>query len=189
MQALYFMTNGTIHSIMLKMVCEVRALKILGLDPGLATIGYGVVETNGFRHRMIDYGVITTPPKTALPERLKMIYQDVHTLMERVAPDAVAIEELFFNTNVTTGINVAHARGVILISVSDYTDHIYEYTPLQIKQAVVGYGRADKIQVQRMVQTLLKLDKIPRPDDAADALAVALCHANTNHFSEQFRVK
>ena len=160
---------------------------IMGVDPGLATIGYGIIES-GRKNKMIDFGVISTPPKISLPIRLKQIFCDIGLLIKKYDPDAIAVEELFFNTNVTTAIAVAQARGAIMVAASNHTDKIYEYTPLQIKQAIVGYGRAEKIQIQKMVQTLLSLEKIPKPDDAADALAVALCHANTKNLSELFRV-
>lgn len=162
---------------------------ILGFDPGLATVGYGVIEKQGNRIIPLEYGTITTAPTTAFPVRLREVREKSAELIARVRPDAVVLEELFFNTNITTGINVAQARGALLTAVSDYTDRIYEFTPLQIKQALVGYGRADKQQVQKMVKTILGLDKIPRPDDAADGLAVAICLANTSSAAaERFRI-
>lgn len=162
---------------------------ILGIDPGLATIGYGVIRAEGVRQSVIDYGVITTPPKQPLPTRLKMIYESVLQLYDRFNPDAVALEELFFNTNITTGIAVAHARGTILTALATRTENLYEYTPLQVKQSVVGYGRAEKQQVQLMVRSLLNLKETPRPDDAADALAVALCYVNSGMMDKTFRIK
>jgi len=162
---------------------------ILGIDPGLATIGYGVIRAEGVRQSVIDYGVITTPAKQPLPSRLKMIYEAVLQLYDRFNPDAVALEELFFNTNITTGIAVAHARGTILTALAQRTDNLYEYTPLQVKQSVVGYGRAEKQQVQLMVRSLLNLKETPRPDDAADALAVALCLVNSGMMDKTFRIK
>ncbi len=162
---------------------------ILGIDPGLATIGYGVIRAEGVRQSVIDYGVITTPAKQPLPSRLKMIYEAVLQLYDRFNPDAVALEELFFNTNITTGIAVAHARGTILTALAQKTENLYEYTPLQVKQSVVGYGRAEKQQVQLMVRSLLNLKETPRPDDAADALAVALCLVNSGMMDKTFRIR
>ena len=162
---------------------------ILGIDPGLATIGYGVIRAEGVRQSVIDYGVITTPAKQPLPSRLKMIYEAVLQLYDRFNPDAVALEELFFNTNITTGIAVAHARGTILTALAQKTENLYEYTPLQVKQSVVGYGRAEKQQVQLMVRSLLNLKETPRPDDAADALAVALCLVNSGMMDRTFKIQ
>ena len=162
---------------------------ILGFDPGLATLGFGVIETNGHKHKMIEYGVISTPPDMETPIRLRNIYTDVQTIIDKYKPDAIAVEELFFNNNVKTAINVAQARGALLAAASMKTSELYEYTPLQIKQAIVGYGRADKHQVQQMVMYFLGLDKIPKPDDAADGLAAAICHAHTAKMSSQFKIK
>lgn len=162
---------------------------ILGFDPGLATLGFGAIEKVGNSIHMLEYGAIITPPKMPFAERLNSIYRQSGELIARIKPDCITLEELFFNTNITTGIAVAQARGALLVAVSEYTDKIYEFTPLQIKQALVGYGRADKQQVQKMVKTILGLDAIPRPDDAADGLAVAICLANTSHATiEQFRI-
>lgn len=154
-------------------------MRILGIDPGIATIGFGVVDTAGPRISLVKCGVITTPAHTSLTSRLKRIYDDMGELLELFKPDAVSIEELFFNTNITTGIAVAHGRGIILLSGHQAGLQIYEYTPLQVKQAVVGYGRADKKQVMDMVRRILSLQAVPRPDDAADAVAIALCHARS----------
>lgn len=153
---------------------------ILGIDPGLAIVGFGVIEKLKNGVRVIDYGVITTHKSMKFPDRLSAIYDSMKALIEKYKPDCVAMEELFFNTNITTGINVAHARGVALLCAVQQHCNLYEYTPLQIKQALTGYGRADKHQVQFMVKTILKLKSVPKPDDAADALAVALTHAQTN---------
>ncbi len=150
---------------------------ILGLDPGIATVGFGVIRTERGRSQALSFGAITTPAKTPLSERLDTIFQDCAALIEAYEPDAVSIEELFFNTNLRTGIAVAHGRGVLLLCCHRHSVPIFEYTPLQVKQSVVGYGRAEKRQVMEMVKRLLNLDKLPRPDDAADALALALCHA------------
>ena len=161
---------------------------ILGIDPGLATVGYGVIEYNGKTAKIIDYGVIQTPKNENTAVRLAMIDKASEQLIKKFNPNVIAMEDLFFNTNVTTAIKVAMARGVLLVNAVKHCGDLYEYTPLQIKQAMVGYGRADKKQVQEMVKTYLKLDKIPRPDDAADALAVALTHAQTGKMADVFRI-
>lgn len=153
-------------------------MRILGIDPGLATIGWGVIETNGFKHCSVGYGHIQTPTKLPVEKRLAMIFDDLDTIIKKYSPECVAIEELFFNTNITTGIRVAEARGVILLCAELNKLPISEYTPLQVKQSVVGYGRADKKQVISMVTMLLSLPAPPRPDDTADALAIAICHAH-----------
>ncbi len=162
---------------------------ILGLDPGLATLGYGVIEVIGNKNKIVDYGIIETGSKTSFPRRLVQVSEGVVDLLTKFGPDSVAIEELFFSKNVKTAINVAHARGVTLVEVAKVMDEVYEYTPLQVKQAVVGYGRAEKKQVQQMVKVLLNLKDIPKPDDAADALAVALCHAHTKNMQSAFKIK
>ena len=161
-------------------------MRVLGIDPGYATIGYGVIDTNGNRHKAVDYGVITTPKNENIAVRLAMIYDSMTEIINKFTPDEIAVEELFFVQNVTTGINVAHARGVILLASVHACGRLYEYTPLQIKQAMTGYGRAEKRQIQEMVKIYLNLPKIPRPDDAADALAIALTHAQTNRLAAQF---
>ncbi|NLG23757.1 MAG: crossover junction endodeoxyribonuclease RuvC [Clostridiales bacterium] len=150
---------------------------ILGIDPGLATLGYGVVEVAGTRQRALAFGVLTTPPDLALPRRLCALFEGVERLMDQYAPDEVAVEELFFSKNVTTGIAVASARGAALAALARRTEKLYEYTPMQVKQAVTGHGKADKRQMQTMVKMLLGMAEIARPDDAADALAVAIAHA------------
>lgn len=155
-------------------------MRILGIDPGIATIGFGIVDSDKNRHRLVTCGVITTPAHTSLSSRLEQIYDDLERLLEAFKPDAVSIEELFFNTNITTGIAVAHGRGVILLACRKAGVSIYEYTPLQVKQAVVGYGRAEKAQVMDMVRRLCGLSAPPKPDDAADAVALALCHARSS---------
>ena len=154
-------------------------MRILGIDPGVATIGFGVVEAERNRQRLIKCGVITTPAHTSLSSRLEQIFRDMADLLDLFKPDAVSIEELFFNTNITTGIAVAHARGVILLACRIAGVEIFEYTPLQVKQAVTGYGKAEKKQVMDMVKRLCNLPAPPRPDDAADAVALALCHARS----------
>ena len=155
---------------------------VLGIDPGLATVGYGVISCDEkVKLKLIDYGTILTDAKEQFPIRLKQINHGIIQLIDLYRPDSIAFEELFFNKNVTTAINVAQARGAALVAASERTEQLYEYTPLQIKQAVVGYGRADKNQVQMMVKTILSLKDIPKPDDAADAVAVAICHAHSAH--------
>ncbi len=152
---------------------------ILGIDPGLATVGYGVVNCQRGVYRAIEYGAIITKPHQLLENRLEEIYDSVCTIIERHAIDCMAVEELFFNRNVTTAIDVCQARGVILLAAKKHGIDIYEYTPLQIKQSVVGYGRAEKRQIIYMTQLLLKLPEPAKPDDTADALAVAICHGNS----------
>ena len=163
---------------------------ILGIDPGLATMGYGVINAVKGNYSVIDYGAVVTPKDCTLPQRLKQLEEGVQELIETFKPDNIAIEELFFSKNVTTGIAVSEARGVILFTaVKGLGDEVYEYTPNQIKQAVTGYGGADKMQMQHMVQALLRLKSVPRPDDAADALAVAICHAQTSRMTTSFKVQ
>ena len=154
-------------------------MRILGIDPGIATIGFGVIESEKNTNRLLKCGVISTPAHTSLSSRLEQIYNDMCDLLEIFKPDAVSVEELFFNTNITTGIAVAHGRGVILLACQKAGVQIYEYTPLQVKQAVVGYGRAGKKQVMDMVRRICNLPAPPKPDDAADAVALALCHARS----------
>ena len=152
---------------------------ILGIDPGIATIGFGVLDCEGKDYKLRSCGVITTPAHNSLSVRLEQIYDDMLQLLELFKPDAVSIEELFFNTNITTGISVAHGRGVILLACRKAGVSVYEYTPLQVKQAVVGYGRAEKKQVMDMVKRICALPAPPKPDDAADAVALAICHARS----------
>ena len=163
---------------------------ILGIDPGYATMGYGVIENlkNG-NIIPVDYGVVVTPKDESFPVRLAMLEEGLNKIYAKYKPEEIAVEELFFTKNITTGIPVAHARGVILVSAVKYCGKLYEYTPMQIKQALTGYGKADKVQMMHVVTSLLHLNKIPRPDDAADALAVALCHAHTNRFGDMFGIK
>ena len=164
-------------------------MRILGIDPGLATMGWGVIEADGYREKLVQYGALITYPRDTFPVRLRCIYQGVQELLKTFQPDEIAFEELFFSKNVTTGIQVGGARGVALVACQEYTDKLFEYTPMQIKQAIVGYGKADKHQIQEMVRMILHQEKIIRPDDAADALAVAITHANTGMLREQFRMK
>ena len=154
-------------------------MRILGIDPGVATIGFGLVEAERASVRPLRYGVITTPAGLRLSNRLYQISQDMSELLALFKPDEVAVEELFFSKNITTGIAVAHGRGVILLEAERAGVPAYEYTPMQVKQAVAGYGGADKRQVMLMTQRLLKMKESPRPDDAADALAIAICHSRS----------
>ena len=150
---------------------------ILGIDPGIATIGFGVIEARRGQNILKQYGVITTPAGLPLANRLLQISEDMDALIRQFQPDEMAVEELFFTNNITTGIAVAHGRGVILLSAQKLGLPIFEYTPMQVKQAVAGYGGAQKLQVMKMTQRLLKMKHLPRPDDAADALAIAICHS------------
>ena len=153
---------------------------ILGIDPGLATLGYGVLEKDARGNvRAADYGVVLTPKEERLPTRLAILEEGVNKILDKFSPDEVAVEELFFSKNITTGIAVAHARGVALLACVKRCGRLFEYTPMQIKQALTGYGKAEKKQIQLVTANLLRLKGIPRPDDAADALAVALCHSFT----------
>jgi len=162
---------------------------ILGIDPGLATLGYGVIEADNNRRRLIQFGTLTTPAGQPMPQRLRAIFQGMNQLMDIYQPEDVAFEELFFSKNITTGMAVSAARGVALVAVVQRTDNLYEYTPMQIKQAVTGYGKADKKQIQQMVKLLLKMDTIPKPDDAADAIACAITHCQTGPAKSQFLMK
>ena len=152
---------------------------ILGIDPGYAIVGYGAIEHSRGKSKLLTYGAITTQPGPDISLRLREIYQDLCQLLDTIRPDAVAVEELVFTNNVTTGIAVAQARGVILLACAQRGLIPAEYTPMQVKQGVVGYGKAEKKQVMEMTRSLLNLKAVPKPDDAADALAVALCHAHT----------
>ncbi|MBP3632202.1 MAG: crossover junction endodeoxyribonuclease RuvC [Oscillospiraceae bacterium] len=154
-------------------------MRILGIDPGVAIVGFGLIESERGSVRMLQYGAVTTPAGLPLATRLVQIENDMTELIRQLKPDEIAIEELFFSKNITTGIAVAHGRGVILCTAERLDVPIYEYTPMQVKQAVVGYGLADKKQVMDMTRRLLKLKAVPRPDDAADALAIAICHARS----------
>ena len=161
---------------------------ILGIDPGYGTIGYGVIDKNGSKLTAIDYGVIQTPKDENIAVRLAIIYDALHALIEKYKPDEVAMEELFFSKNITTGIAVAHARGVALLTCVKECGKLYEYTPMQVKQALTGYGKAEKKQIQTMVASMLHLEEIPKPDDAADAIAIALCHGFTGRFGNMYAV-
>ena len=155
-------------------------MKILGIDPGYGITGFGIIDAQRGQYQLLGCGAITTPPNTDFSWRLEVIYNDMTQLLLTAKPDAVAIEELFFGHNVTTGINVAQSRGVILLAIQQAGLPVFEYKPMQVKQAVVGYGNATKHQVQDMTKRLLKLPAVPKPDDAADAVAIALCHARSS---------
>lgn len=163
-------------------------MRILGIDPGLAIVGYGVIDVIGNKNKVVTYGAITTSADMAFPNRLEKIYSDLNEIILQYNPDDVAFEELFFNKNVKTAITVGQARGVEVLCAKLNGKGIFEYTPLQIKQAIVGYGRAEKKQIQEMVKFMLNLKKIPKPDDVADGLAVALTHSASLKFKESFRM-
>ncbi|MDR0405898.1 MAG: crossover junction endodeoxyribonuclease RuvC [Clostridiales bacterium] len=154
-------------------------MRILGIDPGIATVGFGVIDFHANKFVTVEYGAVLSPADAEMPARLKMVYDDMSYIVDKYKPDEVAVEELFFNTNVKTAIMVGQARGVLMLSAANRGVPVYEYTPLQVKQAVVGYGRAEKTQVQQMVKAILGLCETPKPDDTADALAVAICHAHS----------
>lgn len=155
-------------------------MKILGIDPGYGITGFGLIEAQRGQYRLLNCGAITTPPNTDFSWRLEVIYNDMTELLMVSQPEAVAIEELFFGQNVTTGIGVAQSRGVILLAIQQAHVPVFQYKPMQVKQAVVGYGNATKHQVQDMTKRLLNLPTLPKPDDAADAVAIALCHARSS---------
>ena len=155
-------------------------MRILGIDPGYAIVGYGVIDYVGNHFTVVDYGAITTTAGMDFNRRLELIYDEMNVLLSTQKPEAMAIEKLFYNTNAKTVIDVAQARGVLALAAQKNGVPMYEYTPLQVKQSVVGYGRAEKKQVQEMIKIILKLDKVPKPDDTADALAMAVCHAHSS---------
>ena len=155
-------------------------MRILGIDPGYGITGFGLIEAQRGNCQLLKCGAITTPPGADFSARLEMIYEDMRTLLDTAKPEAVAIEELFFGQNVTTGIGVAQSRGIILLAIRQASLPVFQYKPMQVKQAVVGYGNATKHQVQDMTKRLLHLEKLPKPDDAADAIAIALCHARSS---------
>lgn len=155
-------------------------MKILGIDPGYAIVGFGILEAQRGQARLVRCGAINTPAGVPMPRRLVQIQEDLEALIHTFSPNVMAIEELFFNTNVTTAIGVAQARGVILMTAAKLGVEVFEYTPSQVKQAVVGYGKAEKHQVMEMTRRLLGLAAVPKPDDAADAVAIALCHARSH---------
>mgnify|MGYP001024227363 CR=1 FL=1 len=152
---------------------------IMGIDPGFAITGYGIVKYEGNRFIPMDFGAIITKSSMKLPKRLSLLYNQLGEIIKKFKPEAISIEELFFNKNIKTALTVGHGRGVAVLAAAESGVDVFEYTPLQVKQAVVGYGRAEKTQVQQMVRVLLGLSDIPKPDDAADALAIAICHGNS----------
>ena len=160
-------------------------MRILGIDPGFAITGYSIIDYSGNKFKLIDSGAVTTKAGESFPSRLTKIYDDVTELINTYKPDAISVEELFFNNNAKTAINVAQARGVILTVGCKNNIPTYEYTPLQIKQAVAGYGRADKLQVQKMVKAILNVQSLPKLDDTTDSMAAAICHAHSAKFSEK----
>jgi len=161
-------------------------MRIIGIDPGTATTGYGVITENSKGDLIVvDFGAITTPADLCMPDRLVLLYKRMNELILLHHPDGGAVEKLFFHRNVTTALSVGQARGVVLLALAEAGLSIAEYTPLEVKQAVVGYGGADKNQVQQMVKALLGLAQVPKPDDAADALAIAICHLNSARFHTQ----
>lgn len=160
-------------------------MRILGIDPGYGITGYSIIDYVGNKFRLIASGAIKTPAGMSFPLRLSEIYTDLNHIIDEYQPDAVSVEELFFNNNAKTAINVAQARGVILVACCQRGIPTYEYTPLQVKQAVVGYGRADKIQVQKMVKTILNVEALPKLDDTTDSMAMAICHAHSAKFAEK----
>lgn len=161
---------------------------IIGMDPGLAISGYGIIEYVGNKFNLIEYGAVITDAKMPFPKRLEKIYLSYLDMIDKFKPDAIAVEELFYNKNVKTAIAIGEARGVHLLAGQIKNIPLYEYTPLQIKQGICGYGRADKKQVQEMVKLFLNLKEVPKPDDAADGVAVAICHAHSLKFAEDFRI-
>lgn len=167
---------------------DVFCLIIMGIDPGIAILGYGILDLEGNKYKIIDYGALTTESDVPMPDRLTCLYNGLSLLLNKYKPDAYAIEELFFNKNIKTALTVGHARGIAILAASILGIPIFEYTPLQVKQAIVGYGRADKKQIQQMVKMLLRLNETPKPDDVADALAVAICHGNSSRFSSLFKL-
>ncbi len=164
-------------------------MRILGIDPGYALMGWGVIDTEGQRMRLVNYGCVETKAGQPMQHRLRALQLGVQTLVNTYRPDDVAFEELFFARNVTTALMVGAARGAAIIAAAEYTENLYEYTPMQIKQAVTGYGKADKKQIQQMVKLLLHMDAVPTPDDAADAIAAAITHAQTGPAKVQFKMK
>lgn len=158
-------------------------MRILGIDPGIAIVGYGVIDKEGNRYKTVAYDAVTTRAHTPLEERIKLVYDGVNEVIKRYKPDVLSIEELFFNNNAKTALTVGQARGVIILAAVENNLPIYEYTPLQVKQALTGYGRAGKAQIQQMVKSMLGLKSVPKPDDVADALAIAICHGSSMMFN------
>ncbi|MGI6316309.1 MAG: crossover junction endodeoxyribonuclease RuvC [Christensenellales bacterium] len=167
------------------------AMVIMGIDPGLATVGFGVIESDGIRYRLLDCGTVKTTPDMSFPQRLATIFHDTQQLIAQHRPDAVALEELFFYRNIKTAMHVAQARGASLVAVANALpeEQIFEYTPMEIKLAVCGYGHAEKRQIQETVRILMGMKDIIQPDDAADAVAIAICHANTRPARAQYQIR
>ncbi len=159
-------------------------LRVLGVDPGTAILGYGMVYYDGRDYTGVEYGAVRTPSGLPLPDRLLIIHRELTQVIEQYRPDHVAVEELFFARNARTAIAVGHARGVVLLTVAEHGIPIYEYTPMQVKQALVGYGSADKLQIQTFLKMLFGFEEVPKPDDAADAIAVAVCHCNSYRLNQ-----
>mgnify|MGYP003311028715 FL=1 len=159
-------------------------MRILGIDPGYAIVGFGVLDYDGYRFTPVEYGAVLTEAGTPFPERLRSIHEDIEFIFEKFRPECMAVERLYFTTNQKTGIDVAQSRGVTVLSAAKRNIPVSEYTPLQVKSAVVGYGKAEKQQVMEMTKNLLGLADIPRPDDAADALAIAICHGHTIRWTD-----
>ena len=160
-------------------------MRILGIDPGFAITGYSIIDYIGNKFKLVTSGAIKTEAGTPFPLRLSEIYTNLNNIIDEYQPDSISVEELFFNNNAKTAINVAQARGVIIVVGCQRNIPTFEYTPLQVKQAVVGYGRADKIQVQKMVKTILKVEKLPKLDDITDSMAIAICHAHSSRFAKK----
>ena len=160
-------------------------MRILGIDPGYAILGYGIIELTGNHFSVCDYGAVTTDANQDMPDRLKYLYQELMEIIARFKPDVVAIEALFFNKNTKTALLVGQARGIAVLCGANSGLAVFDYTPLQVKQGIVGYGRADKKQVQIMVKTILNLAEVPKPDDTADALAVAICHGHSMQYQNK----
>lgn len=159
---------------------DFNKMKIIGIDPGYAIVGFGVVNFDRYKFMPLEFGAITTEAGTEFCLRLKTIYDDISYVLDKHKPEALSIEKIYFNTNRTTGIDVAQARGVIILAAAQYGIPVFEYTPLQVKQSVVGYGRAEKKQVMEMTRKIMGLAEVPRPDDTADALAIAICHGHSS---------
>lgn len=162
-------------------------MRILGIDPGYAILGYGIIDMKGNHFSVCSYGAITTDASMAMPDRLKHLYTKIMEIIQEYEPDTASIEELFFNTNTKTAILVGQARGVAILACANSGLEINEYTPLQIKQGLIGYGRAEKKQIQTMVKTILNLKETPKPDDTADALAAAICHGHSAGFKDKYK--
>ena len=160
-------------------------MRILGIDPGYAILGYGIIEMKGNHFSVCGYGAVTTDASMDMPDRLKHLYTQIMEIIQEYEPDVASVEELFFNTNTKTALLVGQARGVIILACANSGLDIFEYTPLQIKQGIVGYGRADKKQIQAMVKTILNLKEVPKPDDTADALAAAICHGHCAGYNDR----